>query len=199
MPPESKPLPPLNPDDLFAAEYSYIANTAFQAHEDRSRIASFYIVSVGSIIAAILSTQFSENKLESFAPAFSILFIFLTILGTLTVAQLARLRAAWHDSVQAMNKIKDFYIEVYPDIESAFKWRGTTIPPTDKPFSIANLAAFEVVLLSSVTCAAAIYFLLVVFGGIAWWGWLLVVVLPIVGGFFLRVWYKHLLHDKHKN
>jgi hypothetical protein len=108
--PKLKPDPIINPDNLFEAEYNYIANTVFQANEDRSRIASFYFVSVGSIVAAILGTQFAKDNLKSVSLAFSILFIFLTILGTLTIAQLARLRAAWHESVQAMNQLKDFYI-----------------------------------------------------------------------------------------
>ena len=79
------------PDDILIAEYEYIADTAKQANEDRSRVASFYFVSVGSIVAAILGTQFAKDNLKSVSVAFSILFFVLTLLGTLTIAQLARL------------------------------------------------------------------------------------------------------------
>jgi hypothetical protein len=197
MHPESEPTPVLNPDDLFAAEYAYIADTVFQANEDRSRIASFYFISVGSIVAAILGTQFAEDNLKSVALAFSVLFIFLTILGTLTIAQLARLRAAWYESVQAMNQLKEFYIAAHPGIAPAFKWRGNTIPPTDKPFSIANLIAIEVALLGAVTTAVAVYFLILALSvTFPSWGWM-----PIVVSFFLgsglQLWcYKRLLNRK---
>ena len=52
--------PKMNPEDLLKAEYEYIAQTAYQANEDRARGASFYFVSVGSIVAAILGTQFTD-------------------------------------------------------------------------------------------------------------------------------------------
>ena len=91
--------PKLNPDEILKAEYDYIATTVFQANEDRSRVASFYFVSVGSLVAAILSAIFSTSDLKSVSLAFSGLFVVLTILGALTLAQLARLRAAWHESV----------------------------------------------------------------------------------------------------
>jgi MFS family permease len=193
--PKSKPDFNINPDDLIAAEYEYISNTVFQANEDRSRIASFYFVSVGSIVAAILGTQFATDNLKSVSLAFSILFIFLTVLGMLTIAQLARLRAAWHESIQAMNQLKDFYIKHHPGIESAFKWRGSTIPPTDKPFSIANLIAFEVTLLGALTTGVAVYFILFTFGDIKLWGWALVVISFVLGIILQWWWYKHLLVD----
>ena len=185
----------LESDEILKAEYEYIASTVFQANEDRSRVASFYFVSVGSIVAAILGTQFAADNLKSVSIAFSILFFFLTMLGALTLAQLARLRAAWHESVEAMNQLKDFYIKHHPEIKPAFKWRGKTIPPTDKPFSIANLIAVEVALLGAVTTAAAVYFILFAIGDIAPWGLGLIVTSFLIGAVVQWVWYKHLLVD----
>jgi hypothetical protein len=187
--------PKLNSDEILKAEYNYIASTVFQANEDRSRVASFYFVSVGSLVAAILSAIFSTSDLKNVSLAFSGLFAVLTILGVLTLAQLARLRAAWHESVQAMNKIKDFYIKYNREIEPAFKWRLKTLPPTDKPYSIANLMAVEVALLGAITSAAAMYFLLAAFGSIGWWGWVLLAVTLVTGYAALWAWYKYLLVD----
>lgn len=193
--PKAKPDLNLNPDDLLAAEYEYISNTVFQANEDRSRVASFYFVSVGSIVAAILGTQFATDNLKGVSLAFSVLFIFLTVLGALTLAQLARLRAAWHESVQAMDQLKEFYIKHHPDIEPAFKWRGKTIPPTDKPFSIANLIAFEVTILGALTTAVSMYFILFTFGDIMPWGWALSIISFVIGFWGQWRWYKRLLVD----
>ncbi len=189
------PKPKLNPDEILKAEFEYIANTVFQANEDRSRVASFYFVTVGSLVAAILGTQFAADELRSVAVAFCLLFVVLTILGALTIAQLARLRAAWHESVQAMNEIKDFYIKHNKEIEPAFKWRMKSIPKTDKPYSIANMMAIEVALLGALTSAAAVYFLLLVLGEIQWWGWFILVLSLGIGFIAQWLWYKSLLVD----
>jgi hypothetical protein len=189
------PKPNLNVDEILKAEYEYIANTIFQANEDRSRVASFYFLSVGSLVAAILSTIFSTSDSKNVSLAFSGLFAVLTVLGAVTLAQLARLRAAWHESAEAMNEIKDFYIRHNKEIESAFKWRLSTLPSTDKPYSIANLMAVEVALLGTITSAASIYFLLATWGSVAWWGWLVLVATLVASYISLWAWYKYLLVD----
>ncbi|HUI90347.1 MAG TPA: hypothetical protein VLX61_16635 [Anaerolineales bacterium] len=183
------------PDDILIAEYEYIATTAHDANEDRSRVASFYFVSVGSIVAAILGTQFAKDNLRGVSIAFAILFFVLTILGALTISQLARLRAAWHESIEAMNQIKDFYIRKFPDTEPAFKWRVNTIPPTDKAYSIANLIALEVALLGALTTAAAVYFVLFALSLSTWWSWGIILVAFVAGAVLQWLWYKHLLVD----
>ncbi|MCQ3939310.1 MAG: hypothetical protein DPW18_20035 [Chloroflexi bacterium] len=187
--------PKLNPDEILKAEYNYIANTVFQSNEDRSRVTSFYFVTVGSLAAVILGALFSEDNLQSASLGFAGLFLILTVLGALTLAQLARLRAAWHESAQAMNVIKEFYIKRHKEIEPAFKWRSKTLPPTDKPFSIANLMAFEVASLSAVTSAAAVYFLLLHFKSVEGWDWLYPAAALLIGYFAQWRWYKHLLVD----
>jgi len=187
--------PKLNVDEILKAEYEYIAATIFQANEDRSRVASFYFLSVGSLVAAIFSAIFSTSNLGNVSLAFFGLFAVLTVLGALTLAQLARLRAAWHESVQAMNEVKDYYIKHNKEIEPAFKWRLKTLPPTDKPYSIANLMAVEVALLSAITSVASVYFLLIGLGAIAWWGWVLLLVTLFASYIALWAWYKYLLVD----
>jgi hypothetical protein len=94
-----------------------------------------------------------------------------------------------------MNEIKDFYIKHNKEIEPAFKWRLKTLPPTDKPYSIANLMAVEVALLSAITSAASVYFLLTALGSVVWWEWLLLLVTLVAGYFALWAWYKYLLVD----
>ena len=187
----TKPKP--NPDEILMAEFEYIANTAFQANEDRSRVASIYFVSVGSLVAAILGTQFARDELRSVALPFGLLFLMLTLLGALTSAQLARLRVAWHESAEAMNTIKDFYIKHNKEIEPAFKWRRTSIPKADKFMSIANLMALEVAMLAALTTAATAYFLLLALGDVAWWGWLVVGLSLLIGWLLQWLWYKSLL------
>lgn len=186
--------PELKPDEMLQKEYEYISQTAFQANEDRSRVTSFYFVSVGSFVAAIVGTQLqAQSRIVSFA--FFGLFLVLTLMGALTIAQLARLRAAWHESVEAMNQIKNFYLKNHPEYEGAFKWRSSHVPPTNKPYSIANLIAVEVAMLSALTAGAGTYFLLAFLGNVSWAGWLIVVASIVVGYIAQWNWYLYLLVD----
>jgi hypothetical protein len=102
---DENPLP-IEFDELLAAEFDYIAQTAIQANEDRARVSSFYLIAVGSLLAALFSTQFFDptSPSQTVNLMFSGLFALLMLLGASTVMQLARLRAAWHESALAMNQ-----------------------------------------------------------------------------------------------
>jgi len=156
--------PKLCADEILKAEFEYIVATATQANEDRSKVASFYFVSVGSLIAAIFSTQLFDpdqngETLQTIYLAFFVLFSFLTILGYLTIAQLARLRTAWMDSVKAMNKIKEYYIQNTGEfLQPAFLWTNDYAPRGYQPGSVANYLAYQVALLSGLIFAASIFF-----------------------------------------
>ena len=186
--------PALNTDEILNSEYQYIAQNVFQANEDRSRVTSFYFVSVGSFVAAILGTRF-EPEQSTISLAFFFLFTILTFMGALTIAQLARLRAAWHEAVEAMNMIKEYYIEHNPEIAPAFKWRPRDVPPTNKRHSIANLIAMEVSLLSSLTTGAGIYFLLNFLGSTNIVSWIIIAVSAFLGYAAQWAWYRSLLVD----
>ena len=153
---------PYNDDVLLKAELDYITQTAFQANEDRARVSSFYLVAVGSLVAAVFSTQLADRNFDTalIAGAFSVLFLVLTILGTLTTLQLARLRAAWHDSMRAMNQLKDYWLRQSNDknLKLAFRWDTDTLPKKYKPNSVSYLQTVEVALLSGFTLGAGVYF-----------------------------------------
>ena len=144
--------------EIISVEYEYIAQTAFQANEDRARVTTFYVVSVGSLVGALLSTTPETGKETLWA--FSGLFFFLSIFGVLTLLQLIRLREAWFESVKAMNQIKDVIIENSKNIsfEKAFRWRTSTLPIRYKPWSVAFLLALQVSLLGTTTFGAFIYY-----------------------------------------
>lgn len=160
---EENPSPaPVELDELLAAEYNYIAQTANQANEDRARVSSFYLIAVGSLIAALFGTQFFMSG--SFDPTVSImfsgLFLLLTLLGISTVLQLARLRAAWHESMLAMNQLKDFMVQQSPELSSAFRWTTGTLPSKYKTNSVSYYQAVEVALIGGLMSGAGIFFLL---------------------------------------
>lgn len=147
--------------EILIAEYNYVAGTADQANEDRSRISSFYLIAVGSLIAALASAQFLS---KTFDPGvinivFSGLFFLLTLLGTTTIMQLTRLRVAWFESILAMNQIKEFVIAHDKELAGAFKWRTTTLPGFYKVNSVSFLQTAEVAFISGLTFGAGVFFL----------------------------------------
>ena len=175
----------LDPNDILTAEFNYISTTAFQANEDRARVTSFYLASVGSFLAALLSTQFLDKNLNSRVLHFGFfgLFALLTILGTITIIQLSRLRAAWYESATAMNQIKEYYISEFPDLGQAVRWRMDTLPDKFKKDSVAFLLAFQVAILSGLTFAAAAFFLLMGMKVSSPWTWIAATLLAFVAYF----------------
>ena len=152
---------PVEFDELLAAEFEYIAQTAIQANEDRARVSSFYLIAVGSLVAAMFGTQYIDPKLFSMDAnlMFSGLFALLTLLGTSTVMQLARLRSAWYESALAMNQLKDYMVSQNRTLSQAFRWKTSTLPSKYKKDSVSYYQAIEVALISGLMGGAAAFFL----------------------------------------
>ena len=162
-------------DELLASEYEYITHTANQANEDRARVSSFYLIAVGSLVAALFGTQLfeAEKYTQTVKVMFSGLFVLLTLLGTSTVMQLARLRGAWYEAMLAMNQIKDFAMKQNPELTDAFRWTKDTLPPKYKRDSVSYFQAFEVSLISGLMFGAASFFLQQAFFEITLITWIL--------------------------
>ncbi len=158
--PDKKSPPSDLSSDILIAEFEYIAGTASQANEDRARVASFYLIAVGSLVAALFSTQLVDKaNTPTIRLLFSGLFFMLMILGTTTIIQLARLRASWHESMLALNQIKEFAIKQDGKLADAFRWRPGSLPAIYKVNSVSYLQTVEVAILSGLTFGAAVFFL----------------------------------------
>ena len=153
--------PPIELDELLASEYNYIAQTANQANEDRARVSSFYLIAVGSLLAALFGTQLfnSETLATSLSIMFGGLFILLTMLGVSTIMQLARLRASWYESMLAMTQIKDFAMQQHPELGKAFRWKTSTLPNKYKMNSVSYYQAVEVALIGGLMFGTGVFFL----------------------------------------
>ena len=183
-------------DELLAAEYSYIAQTATQANEDRARVSSFYLVAVGSLLAGLFGTQLldSGNLTEAIKLMFSGLFVMLSLLGASTVMQLARLRAAWHESMLAMNQIKDFAMSQSPELVNAFRWKTSTLPPKFKMRSVSYYQAIQVSMISGLMFAAAVFFMQQVFFYVSLLTWVLSGGSGLLAVYCLLVLYRRILN-----
>jgi hypothetical protein len=154
----AKPKPDETARDIIAAEYGYIAQTAFQANEDRARAWQYFFVTFATLIAALLSTQVASAVRQQLYLTFVVIFALLAVLGLLTVLQLVRLRQAWLESVRAMNQIKERLIADDPALAGYFRWRNATIPAPFKWRSFGFLQAVSVALLSGLALGAAVAF-----------------------------------------
>lgn len=179
-------------DELLAAEFNYIAQTAIQSNEDRARVSSFYLIAVGSLVAAMFGAQYIDTALLSMDPnlIFSGLFALLTLLGTSTIMQLARLRAAWHESALAMDQIKDYMLSHNETLDVAIRWKTNTLPPKYKKDSISYYQAMEVALISGLMSGATILFLQRSFLAIGVLHWILAIVIGCATIFVQRFIYR---------
>ncbi|MCF6278101.1 MAG: hypothetical protein L3J16_05040 [Anaerolineales bacterium] len=143
-------------EDVLAAEYEYIAQTAFQAQEDRARVTTFFLVSVGSLFGVFFGSPGTPSA--TMYGAFAGLFLFVSWFGIITLQQLIRLRYAWFESVYAMNQIKDFLISHNKDLKKAFRWTNKTLPQVYKRNSVAYYLALQVAMLGAVTFSAMIFY-----------------------------------------
>lgn len=161
----------LSADEILTAEFAYISESAFQANEDRARVSTYYVVTFGTLVAALFSLQVENADLDNIHIALIIVFLTLALFGLSTLLQLARLRQAWTECACAMNRIKDYYVEEVngSDLSVALRWREWTIPSIYKPWSIAFMMAAQVALLGGVSFGASTYFLGLVTKAWAWW------------------------------
>ena len=191
---DSSPLVEL--DELLASEYDYIAQTANQANEDRARVSSFYLIAVGSLLAALFGTQFfdPDSFTSTISLMFGALFILLTMLGVSTIMQLARLRAAWYESMLAMNQIKDFMISQNSELAKAFRWNTVTLPSKYKLHSVSYYQAVEVALISGLMLGAGSFFLqYALFGKVTMYNWPVAILFGILTILIQLQIYKRLL------
>jgi hypothetical protein len=177
----------LNVDEILIAEFEYVAQTIFQANEDRARVTSFHLITTGSLVAAILGSQVERLQDPQTYFGFAALFIVLSFSGVLTLLQLVRLRQAWFDSATTLNQIKEFYVQHTHEmnLKDAFRWRMTTIPPQYKPWSIAYLLAVQVGLLGGITIGAAVIFFGLGINILLWWYAIVIGVIFSISQIFL--------------
>ncbi len=151
----------LDPNAILIAEYQYIAQSAFQANEDRARVSSYYFVSTAAAVAAIIGVKIEGVASAGVYFGFFMVFAVLGIIGLLTLLQLARFRSSWTESMRAMDRIKEHYQRHCPDmqLEQAFAWTKTTIPPVSKHWSVAFLLSLSVMLVDALAMGTAVAYL----------------------------------------
>jgi hypothetical protein len=188
---------PLNVSEMLIAEFEYASQSAFQAHEDRARVSSYYLVSAGTAVAAILGVQ-RQDVLPNLSTGFALIFAVLSVVGVLTLLQMIRLRQAWYDSAHAMNCIKEYFTKLHndPALSKAFAWQRTSLPRRGKAWSVAFLLALTVMLIDACAAGGSIVF----FGysprgvDVPYRNWAIAVAVFVLGAQIVT--YKLLLNEK---
>ncbi len=162
--------PALTSGEILVAEYNYVAQAIFQANEDRSRVASFYMITFGSFIAALVTYRFNiASEQQAWVHwGFAGLFLALALMGLMTVLQLARLRHAWFEGLEAMNRIKEYYIANSKGLEKAFAWRNDNLPAKFKPTSVGFMLVVQVAILAGAALGMAVFFITLAAFGSDW-------------------------------
>jgi hypothetical protein len=175
-------------DTILTAEFEYISQAVFQSNEDRARVTSFYLITTGTLVAAILGSQVESLKDPETYRGFAVLFLILSLSSLLTLLQLIRLRQAWFDGAAALNDIKAFYIEQFPQAQKAFRWGITTVPKKFKPWSISFLLALQVALLGGISLGGAVIFIGLT-TNFLWWGAAIILGIIYIVAEMLLYWY----------
>ncbi len=148
--------PDLDPNAILIAEFEYARAAAFQANEDRARVSSYFLATVGSVLLALLGLKLDGLPRPLVALGFSALFGVLAWMGLMTINQLAALRLAWHDSCRAMNRVKAHYVARHPAHRDAFLWTDERLPGPFKATSISSQLARLVALIMGFAAGAAV-------------------------------------------
>jgi hypothetical protein len=122
---------------------------------------------------------------------FSGLFLLLTLLGTSTIMQLARLRMAWYESILAMNQLKDYMMSENKSLVKAFRWTVSTLPSKYKTSSLSYYQALEVALIGGLMFGAAAFFFQQAFFSIGYLHWVVAVAMG-----FLMIYLQLLVYRR---
>jgi hypothetical protein len=119
---------------LATEHWSLLATRALTYQESLGRVNMFLAILSGAVIALALVAQ-----ADHFGPAFiSIAIFMLTVVGVTGIFTIARLMALNRDDfrwVLAMNRIRNAYLKLHPELETHF----TTSPYDDLPGALQTL------------------------------------------------------------
>ena len=155
--PSTPPSRHLDAKDVLGWEFDYAKTTATQAMQDRHTMINFYLLAVGVVASAVVAVLGKDFSLPASSGTW--LLWLLCGIGWLYFLKLVRLRQAWHDSLRAMNQIKEFYIQhtdkFGPEVlRTAFRWQSHTLPGPDQPWTVFFYSGMLIALLDSVAYVA---------------------------------------------
>ena len=143
--------------DIMSWEFEYARTTASEAMRDRQSVVNFYLAIAGAFpaaIALIIVEGPGLNELPAYHLVGTVVLWALVVVGWNFFLQVIHLRRAWHQSAQAMNCIKDFYLKHSTEFEhgqlaQAFLWKTRSLPRPEKKWNIFFFSAALIAFLNS--------------------------------------------------
>lgn len=148
--------------ELLPLEFNYIKETTHQALEDRYKLLNFYI-GLTATVGAVVVTAFSfvgNNIVDAVVISLAALLITMAVVGWVFIVMLIRLRQAWYESIVAMNKIKEYYLQQDKKLKKALHWDSSTIPDPQRLWNIHFYSLLLIDIVSSFFLAAGVGMLL---------------------------------------
>lgn len=150
------------PHKILMAEFEYLANAAQQANEDRAKVIQYYFISLGSLAGSVVSLrEIPPAYLQWAYGGVATIFLVLTAFGIITVRQLISLRLAWLEYSLSMDKIKEYYIDRFPQagLPLVMRLRANKLPLAYQRGSISHLLAIATFSLNALSLVIAAVFL----------------------------------------
>lgn len=142
----------LDPEKVLGWEYEYARITACEAMATRQQVVNFFLMATAILGTGVMIVFDGDGRMPAwFGTA---LLWLLEAMGWLFFLQLVRLRQAWHQSVEYMNRLKMWYTSHTASVEparlrEAFDWQMHTLPRADKPFNVFHYSAMLIALVNS--------------------------------------------------
>ncbi|MCH8019910.1 hypothetical protein IH785_08615 [candidate division KSB1 bacterium] len=139
--------------DILQWEFEYARTTASEAMRDRHTMINYYLLAVGIVASGVIAILKKDSGLQ--AGAGTALLWGLCIIGWFYFLKIIRLRQAWYESAQAMNQIKEVYVDKSQGedkdiIEAALRWRQATLPQPGKRWTVFHYSAMLIGFLNAV-------------------------------------------------
>jgi hypothetical protein len=152
-------------ESMLMEEFNYANIAAYQAYEDRARMFNLYLLLIGVVASAVGAIyQIGKPDTPGSGGLQSLVILLLaagSVVGIFFFVMLIRLRQAHHESILAMNTVKEFYLRKFkaqmPDVERAFRWRLHTMPAGEKLGSFTFLVCYTIAFLGSLCLGGATY------------------------------------------
>ncbi|MCH8955811.1 hypothetical protein IIA28_10925 [candidate division KSB1 bacterium] len=143
----------LKATDILQWEFEYARTTASEAMRDRHTMINYYLLAVGIVASGVIAILKNDSDLQ--ASAGTALLWGLCIVGWFYFLKIIRLRQAWYDSAQAMNQIKEVYVDKSQGedkqiLKAALRWREATLPHSHKRWTVFHYSAMLIGFLNTV-------------------------------------------------
>ena len=137
--------------EILKMEFEYASKTSIQANEDRLTILNYFITLFTG--ASALVVALNEVVDENIAKYLPVGFILISVIAAVFIVKIIRLRQAWYSSVEVMNQIKEYFIEMNPNLGNYLKWRIYTIPKAEKFKTLSFLSSLLISILGTASLA----------------------------------------------